>query len=113
MLNSDDFHMLRDLSNEGLSISEIARWTGYDRRTVRKYIKSQSPPMSQKRSKKPSKLDGYRECIVSRLQEHPLSAKHIYREIQEIGFTGKYSIVRDFVRKVRPKVSGREAGYEG
>jgi len=43
-------------------------------------------------------------CILSRLQEYPLSAKRIYREIQERGFTGKYTIVKDFVREVRPKV---------
>ncbi len=30
-------------------------------------------------------------------------AKRIYREIQEKGFTGKYTIVKDFVRDVRPK----------
>jgi transposase len=55
--------------NEGLSISEIARRTGHCRGTVRKYLSSQVPPASKKRSKKPSKLNGYREYIISRLQE--------------------------------------------
>ena len=104
MLDLADFLMLRDLFNDGLSISEIARRTGHSRGTVRKYLRAQVPPAPQERSKKPGKLDGYREYILSRLQEYPLSAKRIYREIQEKGFTGKYTIVKDYVREVRPKV---------
>ena len=95
--------MLRDLFNQELSISEIARRTGHSRGTVRKYLLSPVPPAPQKRQHKPSKLDGYKEYITARLQEYPLSAKRIYREIQERGFTGKYTIVKDFVREVRPK----------
>jgi transposase len=104
MLDMEEFLTLRDLFNQELSISEIARQTGHSRVTVRKYLNSQVPPAPQKRPKKPSKLDGYREYIISRLNEYPLSANRIYREIQERGFTGKYTIVKDFVRKVRPKI---------
>jgi transposase len=104
MLDVEEFLMLRDLFNQGLSISEIARRTGHSRGTIRKYLSSQVPPASKKRTKKPSKLDGYRDYIISRLQEYPLSAKRIYREIQDRGFTGRYTIVKDFVRDVRPKV---------
>lgn len=97
--------MLRDLFNQELSISEIARRTGHSRGTVRKYLVSPVPPAPQKRQKKPSKLDNYKEYIAARLQEYPLSAKRIYREIQEKGFTGKYTIVKDFIREVRPRTS--------
>ncbi len=96
--------MLRDLFNEGLNISEIARRTGHSRGTIRKYLSPQAPVAPQKRARKPSKLDGYKEYIVSRLHDYPLSASRIYREIQEQGFTGKYTIVKDFVRSVRPQV---------
>ena len=97
--------MLQDLFNKELSISEITRVTGHSRGTVRKYLRSHVPSTPQERSKKPSKLDGYREYIIQRLQEYPLSAKRIYREIQEKGFTGKYTIVKDFIREVRPKAT--------
>lgn len=104
MLDLEEFLMLRDLFNEGLSISEIARRTGHSRGTVRKCLSSKVPPAPQERSKKPSKLDGYREYIITRLADYPLSARRIYREIQERGFTGKYTIVKDYVREGRPKV---------
>jgi transposase len=103
MLKWEEFLMLRELHEQGLSISEIAKETGYNRRTVRKYINSDTPPVAKKRLPKPSKLDDYKDYIAQRLNSYPLTASRIYREIQEMGFTGKYTIVKDFVRKVRPK----------
>ena len=96
--------MLRDSFDEGLSISEIARQTGYDRKTIRKYINSETPPMRNKRFRDPGKIAPFKEYIISRLNEHPLTATRIYREIQEKGFTGKYGIVKNFIREVRPKI---------
>ena len=97
--------MLRDLFNEGLSICEIARRTGHSRGTIRKYLSIQAPLAPQKRTRKHTKLDGYKDYIVRRLHDYPLSANRIYREIQEQGFSGGYTIVKDFVRKVRPPSS--------
>jgi transposase len=104
MLNMEEFLTLRDLFNQEVSISEIARQTGHGRVTIRKYLNSQVPLLPQKGPKKPGKLDGHREYIISRLKEYPLSASRIYREILERGFTGKYTIAKDFVREVRPKI---------
>jgi transposase len=104
MIDVEEFLTLRDLFNKELSISEIARQTGHSRVTVRKHLNSQILPLPKKRSRKPSKLDGHREYIIDRLKEFPLSASRIYREILEMGFTGKYTIVKDFVHEVRPKI---------
>ena len=37
--------MLKDLFDDGLSISEIARQNGHDRKTIRKYINSETLPL--------------------------------------------------------------------
>jgi transposase len=37
------------------------------------------------------------------LHEGPHITSRLNREIQEIGFTGKYTIVKDDIRKVRPE----------
>jgi transposase len=103
MLTGKEFHMLRYSFNQGSSISKIARETGHDRKTIRKYINSEIPPERKKRIPVPSKIDPYKEYIINRLNEHPFSALRIYREIQGKGFTGKYGIVKKFIRKVRPK----------
>lgn len=105
MLKMEDFLMLRDLYHQGMTISQISRETGYNRRTIRKYITTHQPPIGQKRSNKPSKLDDYKDYINERIREYPLSAARIYREIQNKGFSGGYTIVKDYVRQIRPKES--------
>ncbi len=102
MLNLDDFHTLKELHKQGLSKSEIARQLGYCRKTVSKYVEAKDPPVSKKRSAKPSKLDAHKEYIIQRLKSGSLTATRIYSEIQARGFSGKYTIVKDFVQENRP-----------
>ena len=50
MITSEDFLMIRDIAIEvelthgRINVSEIARRTGYDRKTVLKYITASTPP---------------------------------------------------------------------
>jgi transposase len=103
MLDLQDFLTLKELQKQELSYSEIARRTGFSRNTIRKYINSDAPPEAKKRAPKSSKLDDYKDYIIQRLKDYPITAYKIYKEIQERGFIGKYTIVKDFVRKNRPK----------
>ena len=95
--------MIKDLYAQGFSIRAISKKTGFNRRTVRKYLNNKSLPDSKKRAKKTSKLDEYKDYISTKLHEGPYTASRLYREIQEMGFDGKYTIVKDFIRKVRPE----------
>jgi len=101
----EEFLMIRDLYNQGLNISQIAQRTGFDRKTVRKYLSAPTPPSPQPRTGTSSKLDPFKEYIQQRISDHPLSAARIYREIREQGFTGKYTIVKDYIRTIRPSKS--------
>ena len=103
MLDLQDFLTLKEMREEELSYSEIARRTGFSRKTIRKYINSDAPPEAKKRAPKSSKLDDYKDYIIQRLKDYPVTASKIYMEIQEMGFVGKYTIVRDFVRENRPR----------
>jgi len=102
MLDLQDFLTLKELRKQELSYSEIARQTGFSRKTIRKYVNSNAPPEAKKRAPKSSKLDDYKGYIIQRLKNYPVTASEIYKEIQERGFAGKYTIVRDFVRENRP-----------
>ena len=94
--------MIRDLYNQGLNISQIAQAIGFDRKTVRKYLATPTPPSAQPRPGTPSKLDAYKDYIQNRIADYPLNASRIYREIQEQGFSGKYTVVKDYIRTIRP-----------
>ena len=93
--------MIRDLHAQGLSIKTISKKIGFDRKTVHKYLNSISIPESKKRAEKQSKLDEFKDYITTKLYEGPYTASRLHREIQEMGFTGKYTIFKDFVQKIR------------
>ena len=95
--------MIRDLSSQNLSISEISRQTGFDRKTVRKYLQLKTLPEPQKRPGRKSKLDPFKSYILEKLKEGPYTAARLYREIKEMGFDGGKTIVKDFVKEVRPQ----------
>jgi transposase len=104
MLKMEEFFVLKDLYEQGMKISDISRSTGIDRKTVRKYVHSSSLPVSVSRSVKKSKLDDFKRDIVERLKEYPISAVRLFREIQAKGYTGGYTIVKDFVRETRSRL---------
>lgn len=95
--------MIRDLYSQGFSISEIARQTGSTRETVRKYLQLKTLSEPKKRPERKNKLDPYKPYILDKLNEGPYTAARLYREIKETGFDGGKTIVKDFVREVRPK----------
>jgi transposase len=103
--------MILDLHRQGLSVSAIARQVGGDRKTVRTYIaKGLEPPAYKKRAPAPGVVDRFEPYLRERLAAYPtLTARRLFREIKERGYSGGYSVVRDRVRDVRPAHS---AGYE-
>ncbi|AKB57712.1 Mobile element protein [Methanosarcina barkeri 227] len=80
--------MIRDSYSQGFSISEIARQTGFDRKTVRKYLRLKTLPEPQKRPGRESKLDPFKPYILEKLKEGPYTAARLYPEIKEMGFDG-------------------------
>jgi len=103
MLKKEEWLLIRDLYSQGLSISKISERTGHDRKTVRKYLRRKTAPEPQKRPKRRSKLDPYKPYIMEKLNEGPYTAARLFREIKKMGFDGGETIVKDFVRKVRPE----------
>ena len=103
MIDYESFLKIKYLhQHHGLKCSQIARHTGLDERTVEKWLheKHYHP---RKASPKTSKLDAFKDDIVRMLQNYPYSAVQILHKIRDAGFDGGYSIVKDYVRKVRPK----------
>jgi len=103
MLKTEEWLLIRDLYSQGLNISEIARETGFDRKTVKKYLNQKTAPEPQKHLTRSSKLDPYKPYILEKLKEGPYTAARLFHEIQKVGFDGGETIVKDFVRKVRPQ----------
>jgi len=101
--------MIRDIAHDveqergWQNVSEIYRRSGYDRRTVKKYLEPDSSPKPIQRKKRRSKLDPYKDHIHKRLGEYPkISAKRLLREIRAEGYDGGYTILKDYLTLVRP-----------
>ena len=87
---------------EGLSPSQIAAALDLDERTVRKWLveKHYHPRTPAPRQ---SKLDPFKAYIIRLLETHPYTAAQIFQRIREEGFDGGYTIVKDYVHKIRPR----------
>ena len=84
-----------------LTIAQTARALGLHGGTVAKWVKC---PQYRARQSVPrsSQLDPFKAQIVRLLETHPYSAQQIYQRLREEGFAGGFTIVKNYVRKVRP-----------
>lgn len=87
---------------EGLSSGQIADKLDIDSRTVECWL--DEPHYRQRKTAETiSKLDPYKDDIVSQLEKHAYTATQLFQRLQEDGYDGSYSLVKQYVRKVRPK----------
>lgn len=97
--------MILDLHRQGLSVSAIARRTGRDPKTIRKYIERglEPPAYGPRQPGRPSKLAPYLDYLRERITAFPdLSAVRLTRELRERGYTGAYTAVKRFAAAIRP-----------
>ena len=105
MIQLGDLIVILDLHRQGLSISAIARRTGRDPKTIRKYIARglEPPAYGPRQAGRPGKLAPYLEYLRERVAAFPdLSAVRLTRELRERGYTGAYTAVKRFAAAIRP-----------
>jgi transposase len=96
-------HHLRD--QDKLTLAQIARTLGLHWQTVSKwtqrprYERRAAPPQTRR----PSKLDPYKGTITRLLATHPYTAAQLWVRLREEGYSGGYSILKRWVRTVRPR----------
>lgn len=78
---------------------EIARRYNCDPRTVKRYFEG-GEIKERRKVIKPSKLDPYKEIIDAKL-DLGVSAMAIYLYIRKKGYLGKYTILREYAKKIR------------
>lgn len=103
MIDYPTYCQIRHLTlDQKLTTRQIARELKLNRKTVRKWVTRESfhkaplPPRA-------SKLDPFKGQIVRLLERHAYSAQQVFQQIKEHGFDGQYTIVKAFVRQVRPQ----------
>jgi transposase len=107
MLRSQTVNTIHDLHTQGKSVQEIAQELGISRTTVRKYLKHPEAVIRKPRPPRPSKLDPYKEQIKKWVMEdHCTNCEVIFARLQQVGYTGGISILKEYVHPLRPAVAG-------
>jgi transposase len=101
MLTVEERFMIKQLYQEGVSISEIARQSGHDRKTIRRLLTEPliKPPREGRR--RSSKLDAFVPYLEKRINAGVYNATKLYQEIVAQGYSGKERLVRSFVQPRR------------
>ena len=76
------------MHSQGLSIREIARRTGRDRKTIAKYLQCQELPKYGPRPPRPSKLDDFKDHLKARMAEGVFNANRLFAEIKALRYSG-------------------------
>lgn len=105
-------HDVVKLDKEGMRRRAIARALKISRNTVRSILEEHEESRSQRHSAlparrcvaRPSKLDRFRPRIDELFKLYPdITAQRVFEILREDGYDGGYTIVKELVRKVRPK----------
>lgn len=106
MLSKEDYAVIKSLKRRGVYQKDIAKELGVHPKTVSRALKRDGPPVKQ-RKKRGSKLDPYKASVDRLLKEGVWNAKVILREIQAEGYTGGYTILRQYIQPKRALRSGK------
>ena len=101
MLKRGDFLMIAEAVKQGKYLKDIAAELGVHPRTVRRALARSGAPSGKRPGRRGSKLDPYKPMIDQMLSQGIWNAVVILREIQARGYTGKRSIVTDYIRPKR------------
>ena len=105
MVQLGELMMILDLHRQGLSVTAIARRTGRDPKTIRKYIERglELPAYGPRQVGRPNKITPYLDYLRERVAAFPEpTATRLTRELRERGYGGAYTAVKRFVAAIRP-----------
>ena len=102
MLRGRDVDEIKELKREGLSIRAISRLTGYDRKTINRYLLGPAgKPVYGLRPTPVSKLEPFKPYLRERLQAGVWNGQVLMREIRERNYGGCYSMLTAWLRPQR------------
>jgi transposase len=106
MIRRGTIHTIHELQVHGKSIREIGRILGIARNTVRRYLRGK--PEAIPRPKRGTKLEKYKRQIGKWVEEdHLYNCETMLPRLQAQGYTGSLSLLRAYVRELRPAKIGK------
>jgi len=100
MIRKEDWMDIKAQIEQGMYQKDIADRLGVHPKTIHRAVKRGGPP-SGTRNARTSILDPYKPLIDDLIREGVWNAVVILREIQSRGYTGGYTILRDYIQPKR------------
>ena len=85
------FETVHALSKEGLSCSDIARRTGYGRRSITKWLTFETPPDRRRGTLQPTSPLYFETFLNQCWKDGNRRGRHLFHDIKHRGYTGSFS----------------------
>ncbi len=95
------FDRVRALHKEGRNVMDIARQTGFDRRTVAKWIRADALPERSAAAPKTTSPRHFEDYLSRRWSEGCVRGRRLFQEIKARGYTGSFSNLERLLAKWR------------
>ncbi len=95
------FERVRTLRRDGKSVSDIVRQTGFDRRTIAKWIRADALPQRNAAAPKTTSPRYFEEYLSRRWSEGCVRGRRLFQEIKARGYTGSFSNLERLLAKWR------------
>lgn len=105
----DTFHALRQ---RGLSYSEIGRRTGYDRRSVARWLASRAPRQRKRADLKTSSPLYFEEFLAACWKRGNRNGRHLFNDVRNRGYTGSRSNMERLLKEWRRSETGEDSNVK-
>jgi hypothetical protein len=95
------FDRVRALRKSGRTVNDIAQQTGFDRRTVTKWIRADALPVRSASAAKPTSPKHFEDYLSRRWSEGCVRGRRLFQEIKSRGYTGSFSNLERLLAKWR------------
>ncbi len=102
MLKKEDWMDIKAQIENGVYRVDVARELGVHPRTVGRALMRGGAPRGDRSRAGRGKLDPFKPLIDELLREGVWNAMVIFRKLQERGYGGEVTILRDYIRPMRP-----------
>ena len=107
MLSKGDWMDIKAQVVRGVYKKDVARSLGVHPRTVRRALARGGAPAGKRPGARKSKLDAFKGEVDRLLGDEVWNAVVILRILREQGYTGGYTILRDYIQPKRPLRAGQ------
>ncbi len=91
------FETVHALSKEGLTCSDIARRTGYGRRSIAKWLTFETPPNRRRGELQPTSPLYFEAFLSQCWKDGNRRGRHLFHDIRRRGYTGSFSNLERFL----------------